>query len=133
MENFEILFFGRLCLVLFVAILFLQSGFDKVIDFKGNKSYIKSVFSKTILNPISGFMFISITVMEVLSGLLALIGFIEMVLSQKEDLAIYALMLASITLMVLFGGQRIAKDYGGASGIVPYFILVIFGLFLFAL
>ena len=32
-----------------------------------------------------------------------------------------------LTLLALFTGQRLAKDYAGAAGIVPYFVVGIFG------
>lgn len=132
MENIQILCLAKLGIILFFAILFLQSGFDKVINYKGNKSYIKSVFSKTPLSSISSLMFIGIMILEVLTGIMALTGFFKMLVTQEDKYSIYALLLAMISLLGLFGGQRIAKDYAGAAGIVPYFILTIFGLFLFA-
>jgi putative oxidoreductase len=132
MENFEILYFAKLGVILFVAILFLQSGFDKIFDYKGNKDYIKSVFSITPLNSISSIMFIGITFLEIVTGLVALIGLFVMLFARNEEYSIYALILGMISLLALFGGQRIAKDYAGAAGIVPYFILIILGLLLFA-
>lgn len=132
MENPEILYYAKLSLVLFVAILFTQSGLDKVIDFKGNKAYIQLVFEKSFLHRFSGLMFISITILEVSTGLCALVGIFSLFLFKSEQYAVLALLLASATILALFAGQRIAKDYGGASGIVPYFIVVVFGLFLFA-
>ncbi|MFT5884873.1 MAG: putative oxidoreductase [Arcticibacterium sp.] len=133
MENFEILFYARLSIVVFIAILFLQSGLDKILDFNGNKAYVKSVFEKTFLASLSGLLFLSITVLEIATGIVALIGGLQMCFNQKEDLALMALFLSSASLLSLFAGQRIAKDYGGASGIVPYFIVIVLGLYLFAL
>ena len=46
---------------LFAGVLFLQSGFDKVFDFKGNKGYIQGVFAKTFFNSFSGILFVIIT------------------------------------------------------------------------
>ncbi len=132
MENFEILFYARLSITLFMAILFLQSGLDKVFNFKGNKGYIQSVFEKTFLSKFSSLLFLSITVLEIATGLLALAGSAQMFLHQVEDLALFSLLLSAVSLLSLFAGQRIAKDYGGAAGIVPYFIVAILGLYLFA-
>ena len=59
---------------LFAGVLFLQSGFDKVIDFSGSKSYIQSVFAKTFLNSVSTVLFIVITILEVSAGITSFLG-----------------------------------------------------------
>jgi hypothetical protein len=41
-------------------------------------------------------------------------------------------LLSAITLLMLFFGQRVAKDYAGAATLVPYFILVVINLFFLA-
>jgi hypothetical protein len=37
----------------------------------------------------------------------------------------YGAQLASIDILLLFFGQRIAKDYAGAAALIPYFILCV--------
>jgi putative oxidoreductase len=123
----------QVVILLFVGILFLQSGFDKVFDFKGNKGYVKSVFAKTFLNKVSGILFIIITFLEVLSGLLTFFGGIYYFYGGYEEIVILGLLLSLITILCLFAGQRIAKDYAGAASLVSYFLLIAFGLYLFAL
>jgi putative oxidoreductase len=118
---------------LFAGVLFLQSGFDKVFDFKGNKGYIQSVFAKTFLSSISGFLFIIITILEVLAGIFAFFGAIFYFFEGQKDFAILGLELSLLSLLCLFTGQRIAKDYAGAASLVAYFLLMAFGLYLFAL
>jgi hypothetical protein len=39
---------------------------------------------------------------------------------------------AGLSLVALFFGQRMAKDYAGAAVLVPYFILALIAMFLFA-
>ena len=46
-------------------------------------------------------------------------------------LALYGTILASVALIMLFLGQRIAKDYVGAQSLVSYFILTILTLLVF--
>jgi putative oxidoreductase len=118
---------------IFAGVLFLQSGFDKVIDFKGNKGYIKSVFAKTIFHSFSGILFIIITILEILAGILAFFGGIFYFFEGQADFAILGLELSLISILCLFTGQRIAKDYAGAASLVAYFLLIAFGLYLFAL
>jgi putative oxidoreductase len=118
---------------LFAGVLFLQSGFDKVFDFKGNKGYIQSVFAKTFLNSFSGILFVIITILEVLAGLASFLGAIFYLIEGQKDFAILGLELSLLSILCLFTGQRIAKDYAGAASLVGYFLLIAFGLFTFTL
>jgi len=40
----------------------------------------------------------------------------------------YGLVVIAFTIILLFAGQRIAKDYLGAADLVPYFILIMLGI-----
>jgi hypothetical protein len=131
--DFTLLKNAQLLLTFLFAIFFLQSGLDKVFSFKGNKKYIAEVFSRTFLKPIAGLLFVLITVLEVLTGLLALVGTWVYYSQGQDDVAILAVELAAISLLCLFFGQRIAKEYAGAAALIPYFLLSLFGIFLFSL
>lgn len=129
--DFSLLVFLQIITGLFVSILFLQSGLDKVFDFKGNKAYIDSVFEKTFLKSFSTLLFASIMLLETAAGVFSIVGSILYFFTQENYLLVFGLQLAAISLVGLFFGQRIAKDYAGAAGLVPYFILVLFGIALF--
>ncbi len=118
---------------LFGGVLFLQSGFDKVFDFKGNKSYISSIFANTFLKPFASILFVVITILEVLAGLSAFGGGILLFLTGQKDFAVLGIELSLLSILCLFTGQRIAKDYAGSASLVSYFLLFAFGLFSFLL
>ena len=40
----------------------------------------------------------------------------------------YGFVVLALTLILLFAGQRIAKDYLGAADLVPYFMLIMLGI-----
>ena len=42
------------------------------------------------------------------------------------------LILAASSLSILMLGQRISKDYEGSAALVPYFLLTMIGLFMYA-
>ena len=48
-----------------------------------------------------------------------------------KSYGIIGLILAAISLSILMLGQRISKDYEGAAVLVPYFLLTMFGLFIY--
>lgn len=130
MDN-TLLTFLQILIGLFFSVLFLQSGLDKVFDFNGNKAYITSVFEKTFLKRASFLLFVSITLMEIAAGLLSLAGSIYYFFADEKCILLYGLQMSAISLVCLFLGQRIAKDYAGAASLVPYFILSVLGISLF--
>ena len=115
---------------LFVAILFIQSGLDKVFDWKGNLGWLTGHFSKTFLAGMVPMMLGTITLMEIATGVLAAAGIIYFLATGSLVLIFASSVLAAGSLTALFSGQRIAKDYPGAAVIVPYFILAIVLMFL---
>lgn len=117
----------------FFAILFLQSGIDKIVDRKGNLEWLTGHFSKSAFAKMVPFLLTVLTVMEMLSGALSVVG---VVMTPFVNLLGFwmpfvAVATAGVTLLMLFMGQRIAKDYAGAAGIVPYFLVVIISLLVF--
>lgn len=115
---------------LFVAILFIQSGLDKVFDWKGNLEWLTGHFSKTFLAPIVPIMLATITVMELATGILAAVGIIYFLAAGSTAVIFYAAVIGAVSITALFFGQRIAKDYAGAAILVPYFILLLIAIYL---
>lgn len=109
---------------LFVAILFIQSGLDKVFDWKGNLEWLTGHFSKSFLAPFVTPMLASITLMELATGLLSAAGIIYFIATSSLSLIFYSSIIGATSITALFFGQRIAKDYPGAAVLVPYFILL---------
>ena len=106
-----------------LAILFLQSGIDKVTDFAGNLSWLQGHFAKTPFRGQVRNMLVTITIAEVLAGALCAVGAVQLVLSGSTTFAQYGAQVAATCIAMLFFGQRIAKDYAGAATLVPYFTL----------
>jgi hypothetical protein len=115
---------------LFLAILFLQSGIDKIVDRKGNLDFLTGHFAKSPLAGTVGPMFLSITILETLSGLLNGIGFVLIVFGHDPSVAFWGAVLAAVALCALFFGQRVGKDYAGAAVLVPYFLLALAAIWL---
>ncbi len=128
----EISYFINLFTSAFIAVLFIQSGLDKILDWKGNLSWLKGHFEKSPLKNTVPLTLGIITVIEVSAGFLSAAGFVLYIFGNHQLatlLAIYGFMAAAAGLTMLFAGQRIAKDYAGAASLVPYFILVLISLF----
>jgi diacylglycerol kinase len=116
----------------FLAILFLQSGIDKVADRRGNRAYLDAHFAKSPLAGTVGPMFALITILEVSAGALSGMGCVVLILTHDPTVAFLGAVVAAINLCALFFGQRVAKDYAGAAALVPYFLLAIGAIYLLA-
>lgn len=120
----------EILLLLFLMIVFLQSSIDKIVDWKGNLSFLKSHFVKTPMKNMTPFLMAVITVSEVTTGILCTLGLIQIISLEKNTLAFCGAILACISLLMLLLGQRLAKDYVGAQTIAIYFVPAIFLVFL---
>jgi hypothetical protein len=114
---------------LFHAILFLQSGLDKMLDYQGNLSWLTEHFSASPLSGSVGLLLPVITLFETAAGLLCAAGVVQLLVNQATALAYWGLVLSALSLLMLFFGQRVAKDYAGAATLVPYFLLTALGLY----
>ena len=116
----------------FLAILFLQSGIDKVLDRRGNFEWLKGHFAKSPLAGIVPALLICITILEVAAGALSAVGCVLIIVLKDSTIALYGAILSAAAITALFFGQRIAKEYAGAAVLVPYFLLTLVAIYLLA-
>ncbi len=124
---------SRIGIALFLAICFLQSGVDKVIDRGGNLQWLMGHFANSPLKNMVPMLLSIITILELMGGFLCLAGIVDLFLSNNSELLFYGFTINAIALISLFLGQRLAKDYEGASVLVNYFILTILGILTFTI
>jgi len=117
---------------IFLAILFLQSGIDKLVDRRGNLQWLTGHFAQSPLAKLVPLLLLAITLLELAAGALSAIGAIDLVFSHQSLLAFWGACVAAIAILCLFFGQRMAKEYAGAAILVPYFILTIVAIILLA-
>jgi len=117
----------------FLAILFLQSGIDKIIDHRGNLEWLKGHFAKSQLAGVVPVLLAAITILEVAAGALSAIGCIILIVSRESTVAVYGAVISAVAIIALFFGQRMAKAYAGAAVLVPYFLLALAAIYLLAL
>jgi diacylglycerol kinase len=115
-----------------LAVLFLQSGLDKVIDRAGNRAYLDEHFAKSPLAGTVGPMFLMVTILEVSAGILSGLGCLLLLVTRNATVAFYGALVAAVNLIALFFGQRISKDYAGAAALVPYFLLAVTAIYVLA-
>lgn len=121
---------AEILVLLFLIITFLQSGIDKITDWKGNLGFITGHFKNSPLQKMVPLLLLTVLIFEIAASVLMLIGGYYLFTEGDGTVAKVGLEFAAITLIMLLIGQRLAKDYAGAMTIAVYFILTIFGLYL---
>ena len=116
----------------FLAILFLQSGIDKIVDRRGNREWLTAHFAKSPLAGLVSALLIAITILEIAAGALSGVGCLLVILLKDSTIAFYGAILSAATITALFFGQRMAKEYAGAAVLVPYFLLTLVAMYLLA-
>ncbi|EAZ96781.1 hypothetical protein FBBAL38_05140 [Flavobacteria bacterium BAL38] len=120
-----------LLILALLAITFLQSGYDKIKDWKGNVAWLTGHFENSILAKQVPLALGIILLLEIVAGVLCVSGIIQHVIQDVviRGLGFYGAILSCITLLMLLFGQRLAKDYDGARTIVIYFIPAVLAVF----
>lgn len=121
---------AEVLLAAFMGITFLQSGIDKIIDWKGNLSWLTGHFEKTPLAKFVPFLLATVLLIEMIAGVLCTLGLVQVLASGTKVLVFYGAIASCIALLMLLFGQRVAKDYEGARTIAVYFVPAIFLVFL---
>lgn len=121
---------ASILLLAFLAITFIQSGYDKLFYWQDNLDWLKGHFAKTQLKNLVRLALLNILVLELISGVLCVVGGIELFVSNGRTFGLYGAVFSSITLLMLLFGQRLAKDYDGARTIVIYFIPAVMAVLL---
>jgi putative oxidoreductase len=120
----------EILILLFLIVTFLQSGIDKITDWKGNLSFIKGHFKNSPLKDMVPILLGTILVMEVLASVLMIIGVYYLGTSGSTGFALLGAQLSAISLIFLLIGQRLAKDYAGAMTLAVYFIITVLAVYL---
>src|SRR5437763_6057677 len=99
----------------FLAVLFLQSGIDKIVDRRGNLEFLRGHFAKSPLSGMVPMLVTTITVLELTAGILSGVGCVLIALGSGSTIAFYGSIIAALSILCLFLGQRMARDYAGSA------------------
>ena len=111
--------YASVLILIFLAVTFIQSGYDKVSDWKNNVGWLKEHFSKTFMRGYVPLALFIILALELISGILCSAGAIQLVINRDNTYGFYGAVFSCIALILLLFGQRIAKDYDGAISFLP--------------
>lgn len=114
----------------FLIVTFLQSGIDKLTDWKGNVGFIREHFKNSPLKSSVPLLVGIILVMEIGASFFMLFGVYELFVEGTSSTAFLGAQISAVTLILMLIGQRLAKDYAGAMTLAIYFIINMFLLYL---
>ncbi len=117
-------------ILLFLIVTFLQSGIDKLLDWKGNLSFITTHFQNSPLKNSVPLLLAVILILEIVAAFLMSFGIYQLYTSGIKEIALFGTELCAIVLIFLLIGQRLAKDYAGAMSLAVYFIITLSGVYL---
>lgn len=120
----------QVLILLFLLITFVISVIEKFSDWQGTIAYIsetfKNSFIKNFIKPLIAFL----VFLEVLTVYFIIIGIYQLYTHQEKETAILGATFSCVSILYMLIGQRIAKDYPGATSLTVYFILSVFGVYL---
>ena len=118
----------QILIAIFISIAFIQSGIDKILDRKGNLEFFKVHFSNSLLKNFTPILLTILTIFELVGGFTLIYGIYFAFVHRTTLWIFYGFVMIALTIIFLFAGQRIVKDYLGAADLVPYFILIMLGI-----
>lgn len=126
----DALLIARCLACAFFAVLFIQSGLDKVFDYKGNLDWMSPHFANSPFKGGVPVLLRLLTLLELASGVASAIAVWAVAAMGPHWIPVAAIGLCGLTLLSLFLGQRLAKDYAGAATIAAYFGVLLISLYL---
>jgi uncharacterized membrane protein YphA (DoxX/SURF4 family) len=120
---------ASILILVFLAVTFLQSAYDKLFYWKDNIDWLKGHFAATPLKNQVPLALLNVLILELISGILCVVGTIELAVNSGRIYGLYGAIFSCITLIMLLFGQRLAKDYDGARTIVLYFIPAVMAVY----
>ena len=120
---------ASILVLVFLAVTFIQSAYDKVFEWKGNVEWLKGHFANTILKNNVPLALGIILILELAAGILSLSGCAELFINGGKTFGFYGAVISCITLIFLLLGQRLAKDYDGARTIAIYFVPAVLAVY----
>lgn len=124
----DYLIIGKIAVCAFFAVLFLQSGADKVSDRTGNLSWMVPHFERSPFKTAVPLLLTVLTVCELACGVLSLVAIPAFFVPALSGIGGWAMSAVLATLLMLFAGQRLAKDYVGAASLAGYFAVAVLGI-----
>ena len=108
--------------LIFLAVTFIQSAYEKIFYWKDNLEWLKGLFEMTFLKNYMPFVTVILVVLELLAGIFSCVGVVQLIINGERFFGFYGGVFSCSCLIFMLFGQRLIRDYDGARNIVIYFI-----------
>ena len=120
---------ASILVLLFLAVTFVQSAYEKVFAWHTTVTWMKEHFAKSVLkNNVREALFI-LLILELAAGILCLVGCMELLINGGRAFGFYGAVFSCVSLLFMLLGQRLARDYDGARTVAIYYIPAILAVF----
>ncbi len=120
---------ASILVLLFLALTFIQSAYDKIFTWKDTVSWISNLFANTFLKNFTPITLIILIIIEILAGIFSCVGCIQLMINGERTFGFYGACFSCIALICLLFGQRLIRDYDGARTIAIYFVPAIMAVY----
>lgn len=117
-------------ILVFLIITFGISVIEKLSDWKGTISYIEENFKTTFIQKYIKPLIAFLIILESISLLFLISGSYKLFTTEEKGFALVGCLFSTLSILYMLIGQRIAKDYPGATSLGVYFLISVFGVFL---
>ena len=124
-ENLE-----ALLIVLFLIVAFGIALIEKLANLKETISYISEIFKTSFIRNFVKPLITILMLLEVLTLFFLVVGIFQLYFQNEKEMALLGIVFSCFSIIYMLIGQRIAKDYPGATSLTIYFILSIFGIYI---
>lgn len=121
---------AEIFILLFLIITFGISVIEKLTDWKGTISYIEENFKNTFIKNFIKPLIAILIALEVFSLIFLILGAFQLFSTKEKEYALLGCVFSTISILYMLIGQRIAKDYPGATSLAIYFLVSVFGIYL---
>lgn len=120
---------ASILILVFLAVTFIQSTYDKIFDWKGTIEWLKSHFANTFIKNYVTIVVAILIILELVSGVLSSVGCIQLIVNGGRIFGFYGALFSCISMICMLFGQRLAKDYDGARTIAIYFVPAVMAVY----
>ena len=109
-------------ILIFLAVTFIQSAYEKIFYWQDNIDWLRGLFEKTFLKKYMVLVTGVLVVLELLAGIFSCVGIVQILVNGERLFGFYGGIFSCVCLIFMLFGQRLIRDYDGARNIAIYFI-----------
>ncbi len=113
---------ASILVLIFLAVTFIQSAYEKIFYWKDNLEWLKGLFEKTFLKNYMVLCTGILVILELLAGIFSCVGIAQLLINGDRIFGFYGGVFACTCMIFMLFGQRLIRDYDGARNIAIYFI-----------